>query len=132
MESPEVNPDEVQTREEKFTQEDGDTNSADHLLQNKSFDDSVKLPADNKEILDKKDVDLFVEKEKTIDTLKKVGNGDKKVSFKLPSETDTDLEPVEEVKMRQKKPKKHKQGHRRESAGVVTYKKIGTSELMGF
>jgi 1-phosphatidylinositol-4-phosphate 5-kinase len=56
----------------------------------------------------------------------------KTVSFILPTDSnDEDAENRNSPVLRPKKPKTNKQGHRRESAGVVTYKKIATSQLMG-
>ena len=126
METPEPNPDEGRAGAEESSQQNRSSNS--HKRVDKQ--NTLPEPPENNS-KDEKDVDNLERKAADEDAPKKVGGKDKKVSFLLPNNTDIDMTPIEEVKMRKKKSKKHKQGHRRESAGIVTYKKITTSELMG-
>ena len=134
METPEPNFDEGQIVAEASGQHNGDSNSYEGSDKQNTLTETPE--ADSQEISPKnshleKDVDDLEKKAANEYAPKKVGGRDKKVSFVLPSNTDIEMPPIEEVKLRKKKLKKHKQGHRRESAGIVTYKKIATSELMG-
>ena len=128
MEGPETNPDEVQN---------GGEESRQHIENKLAAEDSDKnvVPSESCEINNEETVenstDQLGEKVDQKFPPKKVGGADKKVSFVLPSETDVNTESNDEVSLREKKPKTYKKGHRRESEGVVTYKKIVTSELMG-